>query len=70
MSNRIDSRSAGGPFWDVRPDKAPPMSKPAPRVIAHPSSPLSAVLREPAGIVCLALLLAVAALAVRIAGAW
>jgi len=46
------------------------MSKPAPRAIAHSPSPHSAVFREPAGIVCLALLLALGALAVRIAGAW
>ena len=45
------------------------MSKPAPRVIAQ-SPPLSAVLREPAGIVCLALVLALGVLAVRIAGVW
>lgn len=47
------------------------MSKPAPRSLAQPpASPLAAVLREPAGLVCLALLLALAALAVRIAGSW
>ena len=46
------------------------MRKPTPRIVAQQPSPLSAVFREPAGIVCLALLLALAALAVRIAGAW
>jgi hypothetical protein len=47
------------------------MTKPSPRILPSPQpSPLAAVLREPAGIVCLALLLALAALAVRIAGAW
>ncbi len=46
------------------------MRKPTPRVAAQQSSPLSAVFREPAGIVCLALVLALAALAVRIAGSW
>jgi hypothetical protein len=47
------------------------MSKPNSRVAPEPQpSPLAAVFREPAGIVCLALLLALAALAVRIAGAW
>ena len=55
---------------NVRPDKASPMSKPAPRVIAQSPPLLSAVLREPAGIVCLALVLALAVLAVRIAGVW
>ena len=45
------------------------MIKPTPRVLAQ-SSPLTTVLREPAGIVCLALLLALAVLAVRIAGAF
>jgi hypothetical protein len=47
------------------------MSKPAPRSRLQPSTlPLTALFRDPAGIVCLALLLALAALAVRIAGAW
>jgi hypothetical protein len=47
------------------------MSKPAPRSLAQPSTlTLAALFREPAGIVCIALLLALAALAVRIAGAW
>ena len=47
------------------------MSKPRPRVLAEPQpSPLAVLLREPAGIVCLALVLALAVLAVRIAGAW
>jgi hypothetical protein len=47
------------------------MSKPAPRrLLQPPTSPLAALLRDPAGIVCLALLLALAALGVRIAGAW
>ncbi|MDB5618655.1 hypothetical protein [Tardiphaga sp.] len=47
------------------------MSKPTPRILPQPQiSPLAVVFREPAGIVCLALVLALAALAVRIAGAW
>ena len=54
----------------VRLDKASRMSKPTSPLAAPSASPLSAVFREPAGIVCLALVLALAALAVRIAGAW
>jgi hypothetical protein len=46
------------------------MSKPAPRGIAPSYVSLPTVFREPAGIVCLALLLALATLAVRIAGLW
>ena len=46
------------------------MSKPAPRAISQSLSPLSVILREPAGIVCMALLLALVALAVQIAGVW
>ena len=65
-----DVFNAYGGRSNVRPDKASPMSKPAPRAIAQSPSPLSAVFRDPAGIVCVALLLALAALAVRIAGAW
>ncbi|MDB5653392.1 MAG: hypothetical protein JWQ94_1005 [Tardiphaga sp.] len=46
------------------------MTKPTPRILAQPqSSSLASVLRNPAGIVCVALVLALAALAVRIAGA-
>ena len=52
------------------PDKASLMSKPNPRLLAQPSSPLAVVFREPAGIVCLALVLALAVLATRIIGAW
>lgn len=46
------------------------MSKPNPRLLAQPSSPMAALFREPAGVVCLALVLALAALATRIIGAW
>ncbi len=47
------------------------MRKPTTRLFAQPqSSPLAAVFREPAGIVCLALVLALAALAARIAGSF
>lgn len=47
------------------------MSKPNPRLLVQPpSSPLAALFREPAGIVCLALVLALAALSTRIVGAW
>jgi hypothetical protein len=53
------------------PDKASPMSKPDPRLLVQsPSLPVAALFREPAGIVCLALVLAMAALATRIVGAW
>jgi len=64
-------RAAAGPPGDsVRLDKASRMSKPTSHLMAQSASPLTAVFREPAGIVCLALVLALAALAVRIAGAW
>jgi hypothetical protein len=46
------------------------MTKPDPRLLVQPSAPLAALFREPAGIVCLALVLALAALASRIVGAW
>ena len=45
------------------------MNKPQPPSLAQPSPSLLTLFREPAGIVCVALLLALAVLAVRIAGA-